>query len=394
MKKCFIVILVILIFVTNFFVYSDERVYCEESFEIESELKENIDEQLSDLDFSNIENVYGKIDATQNFFNNNSFFENVKALISGDLSFKSNNFLHHLFSIFTADILEFLPSICLLVAIVILYSIVSGVQINSGSDIGKVMHFACYGSIVIILIAGITGVIGLTTSTLATIKDQMDAIFPVLLTLLTALGGNTSVAVYQPAMGALSGAVATIFTSILLPIFTFKVVFSILSNLSDGIKFNKFSEFMGTCFKWIMGLAITIFTAFISIQGIMAGSVDGISIRTAKYTIKGGVPIIGGFLSDGFGLIMASSSLIKNAVGVSGLLLLIITVLSPVIKIMVFSLLLKLVSAILEPVANTKITNVINEMGKSVSSLIALILGAGFMYFIITGLVMCGANVI
>ena len=125
----------------------------------------------------------------------------------------------------------------------------------------------------------------------------------------------------------------------------------------------------------------------------MAGSIDGVSIRTAKYTIKSGIPIIGGFLSDGVSLIMLSSSLIKNALGMGGLLLMFSTILLPVVQIIAFSLLLKLASAILEPIADGKITSFISEISKSIALIVAIILGVAFMYFILVGLVMCSVNI-
>ena len=291
--------------------------------------------------------------------------------------------------------MAYLPAICLIIAIAVLYSMLSGINIStSNKGIKDIIHFVCYGSIVVIVISGLSNIIGLTSSALSSIKKQMDIVFPILLTVLTGLGGTSSVSIYQPAMAVLSGSVISIFTSILLPIFTFKLVFNIISNLTSGIKLNKFAEFFGSCFKWIIGIVLTIFSAFVSIQGIMAGSIDGISIKTAKYTIKSSIPIIGGFLSDGMSLIMVSSSLIKNAIGVGGLILLFCTVLLPVVKIIVFSFLMKFASAILEPIADSRITNFVNEMSKSIALVMALILGAAFMYFIIIGLVMCSANFI
>ena len=60
-----------------------------------------------------------------------------------------------------------------------------------------------------------------------------------------------------------------------------------------------------------------------SLQGIAVGSFDSLSIRTTKYTIKSYVPVMGGYLSDGMDLILSSTILIKNSVGLVGVLLII-----------------------------------------------------------------------
>ena len=126
----------------------------------------------------------------------------------------------------------------------------------------------------------------------------------------------------------------------------------------------------------------------------MAGAVDGLSIRTAKYAIKSYVPIVGGYVSDGLGIIMASSSLIKNAVGGVGLFLLLSTIVSPILNIAIFMLALKFMAGIIEPIGDKKISNFISDLAKSMSMLIALLVAVAFMYVVLTGLVMCSANLV
>lgn len=392
-KKYLSLIFCLFILISNPFFYNNIMVFADsEKSEFEIELEESVDDQLNNLDMSNLDLIISEM-ANKTMFEDGSFSSKIKKLIKGDISIETGSIFSYFANVFIDDILSFLPSICLIIAIAVLYSMLSSTVSLKNKKITDIIHFVCYGAIVIIVISGIANIINLTSSTLNGMKKQMDAVFPLLLTVLTALGGTTSVGVYQPAMAVLSSSVINIFTGILLPIFTFKLIFTVISNLTNGIKFNKFSEFFGSCFKWIIGIILTIFSAFVSIQGIMAGSVDGISIKTAKYTIKSGIPIIGSFLADGMGLIMVSSSLIKNAIGVGGLLLMFCTIVLPVVKILVFSLLMKLASAVLEPIADNRVTCFVNDMSKSIAMIISLLLGVAFMYLIIIGLIMCSANI-
>ena len=220
----------------------------------------------------------------------------------------------------------------------------------------------------------------------------MEVVFPLLLTIMTAIGGTMSVSIYQPAVALLSSAIMHIFTSVLMPIFIFSIVFTIISNLTSTVKLEKFTKFFQSTFKWIIGGIFTVFMAFLSIQGITASTYDGVSIRTAKYAIRSYVPILGGYLSEGFDVIMASSVLIKNAIGASGLLLMFSSIISPIVKIVVFILVLKLAAAILEPLTDVRISDFIYSVSKSLSMLIVMILGVAFMYLITVGLIMCTAN--
>ena len=400
MKKFFSLVLILFVvfsspvFSNRVYDLSHQIVYAEiDTQEIETELNENIQNQLASLDTSGLDLIIQELSDNAILGDGVSFTQKLGQIISGELSLDVNSFLSYLSNLFIDDIINFLPFICLIVAIAVLYSMVNSAQSGKNKGISDIIHFVCYGATVIILIVWITKFITLTTNTLTGLKSQMDLVFPLLLTVLTALGGSVSVNVFQPAMAILSGGVVSIFINILMPIFTFTLVFNIISNLTTNIKFNKFGDFFSSAFKWIMGIVLMLFSAFVSIQGLMAGSIDSVSIKTAKYTVKSAVPIIGGFLSDGINLIMASSVLIKNAIGVGGLLILLVSMLLPIIKILVFSFLLKLASAILEPIADSRITSFVSSMSKVIQMLIAVILGVAFMYFLIIGLVMCSTNI-
>ena len=391
MKKFLSIVVILFVFISNPIFYHSYYALAEaDASEVEVEIANSVDEQLANLDTQALENLFSEIANSKEIFGSSDFSNLIRLIISGDLQVSSANIFEYIAKIFFEDVISFLPYICLMIAISLLYSMVStNTKIKS---IGDVVHFVCFGAIVVISISCVTHLISITTACAGHIKGQMEVVFPLLLTLMTALGGNASVGIYQPAMAVLSGAIISLFTNILIPILTFKIIFTIISNISTNIKFNKFADFFGSTFKWIMGSALTIFTAFLSIQGLMAGSVDGISIRTAKYTIKSGVPLIGGFLSDGVSVLMLSCSLIKNAIGVSGLLVLFCVIIVPILKIIVMSLLMKLASAILEPIADARVTSFVGEISKTITMLVAVILGISFMYFIMIGLVMCSLN--
>lgn len=363
--------------------------------ELEQELQDEIDDQLSNVDFSSLEDILDALSEGElAIFGGSSFVEKLRNLINGDFD-DGKSLWSSLLNIFFENLLSLLPIISIIIAVSLIGSMIQGIKpYNNGKSISNIIHFVTYGVIVVLVLSITVRMVSLTTNTIQTMKSQMDAIFPLLLTFLTAVGGTTSVSVYQPAMAILTGTILNLFTYILLPIFIFSVVFSVVSNLSNSVKLEKFTSFFNSTYKWLTGLIFTIFTAFLSIQGITAGSIDGISIRTARYAIKSYVPILGSYLSDGMGILLLSSNLIKNAVGATGLFLLLATILSPLIELILFMLALKLIAGIVEPLGNKQIANFISSLSKSMVLLIVLIIGIAFIYFIMLGLIMCSANIV
>ena len=328
-------------------------------------------------------------------FASNSFVDKISNIITGEYADNSQNFFSAVGSIFFGDLKRYLPIIASIISIAILGGMVASLKpMTNGKSVGNIIHFVTYGFVIVFLGTSLVQIISLTTTTLTSIKSMFDSIFPILLTLLTAVGGTVSVGIYQPAIALLSNIFISLITYILLPMFIFSMVFSIVGNLSNNVKLDKFVSFLQSAFKWTMGLCFTIFLGFVSIQGIMAGAVDGLSIRTAKYAIKSYIPIVGGYVSDGLSIIMASSVLIKNAIGGVGLFLLLSTVISPVLNLVIFMLALKFMAGIIEPIGDKKIANFISDLSKSLSLLVALLVAVSFMYIVLTGVVMCSANLI
>lgn len=373
-----------------------QKPICSVKMDVESDFNDTINDQLKDLDFGNIEDVIKDFDDnSKNIFGESSFLEKIFKIIKGENLNNYTSIWDMIKSLLFDNILSLLPIIATIIAIAILGGMVGNLRTNSnGKSMESIIHFIIYGLTVILISSIIFKMINLTSSTLGSIKKQTEVVFPVLLTLLTAMGGTTSVGVYQPVMSFFSSSIIGLFTSFIMPLFLISVALNFISNLSNNVKLDKLSAFINSLFKWVIGIAFTLFTAFVSIQGISVAAVDGLSIRTAKFTIKNTLPVVGSYISDGLFLIIASSNLIKNAVGGAGLLLLLATIISPIIQLVLFILALKLMAGIIQPLGDNKIAEFISSLSKNMSMLIVMFVCVSFMYVILTGLVICSVNVI
>lgn len=359
------------------------------------ELRENVEETLNGIDFGDLDDIAQSLtDADFNVFGGDSFATRVGKILSGEFVDDYPNVLAAILALFGGVVLEVLPVVFLVVAISLLCGFLNSLKSDNGKGVQDIIHFVALAAVVTVVMVHAGQLAFEVGASLQSIKKQMDIIFPILLTLMAATGGTVSVGVYQPAVVMLSSGVMQVFTFVVMPLFFINLVFSVVGNLSPNIKLDKFVSFFTSAFKWIVGIVFTVFLAFLTIQGITAGAHDGVSVRAAKLTISSYVPFLGGYISQGFDLILASSILIKNAVGVAGLYLLLGVVLAPVIKIAVFILGLKLAAAITQPIGDARISNFLTSITKTFGMLVAVLIGAAFMYFLTIGLVILTGNII
>lgn len=395
-KKITIICMILLI--SLFSIFTPMATFCVDNatVEISEDLNNSIIDELNEIDFSDLNGV---IEEFQNNSTNIFSIDNIKSkiysIISGENAVSYSSFFASLFSIFVELIVKYLPMLSLIVAIGVISNLLNGIKskFNEKSTSGLI-HLVCFLAVVVLTIGMISSISEMSVSSIKAMVSQMNAIFPILLTLMIGIGATASAGVFQPIVAIISTYVADFFTYLILPLFMMSFVFGIINNLSDNIKLDKFNSFISSLFKWCVGLVFTLFFAVFTIQGISAGTFDSLSVRTTKYTIKSYIPIMGGYLSDGMDLILSSTILIKNAVGLIGLLMIISTIISPLLEIVVFSLLLKLVSAILQPMGNNKTSNFLMSTSKSITMLSSCIIAVGFMYLISVGLVMMTSNVV
>lgn len=361
---------------------------------VEEQLKDNVYEQLEKLDTNLFDSFLASLDDdTYQIFGSTSFTDSVKSILNGEFKTDTANVFTAILNIFFRSFLSIMPTLLTIGIIAILSGILNNMRSEFlGKNTGEIVYFICYLAIVLVVITSIFQIVTLAQNTISNMRTLMGLAFPTILTLITASGGASSGKLFQPLTAILTNGVTEIIIGVIFPIFIVITVLTIVSNLSNNIKLNKLADFFKSCGQWIMGICFTVFIAFLSIQGILAGTMDGISIRAAKYAIGHSIPIVGNYIKDGFDLVLGSCVLIKNAAGVTGMLLLLAMVLAPVIQILVFSLTLKLTAGIVEPVTDKKISTFLQSVSKNITLLLVAVISIAFMFFITLAVLIMSSN--
>lgn len=393
-KRRFVLLLIIVLTVSLLFLFVPKYIAYAENMnlkEIEKELTGNVEDKLDKLDLSELESFVRDMENNGNFDGGITAF--IRNLIKGDYKGGYSDYFKLAIKGIGQELFGFLPMLVTIVAVAIIFSILQGMSsgfINKTTT--EIIYFVCYSAIIVILITKVTGLIATTAKTIGSMTKLMDISFPILLTLITALGGIVSVSVYQPMMAVVSTAVVGAINAFVIPCFVATMVLSVVGHLTKNIKLERLTKFFKSAGAVTLGLMFSLFITFVTMQGITGAVSDNISVKSAKFAISSYVPILGGYLSDGFDLVMASVVLIKNALGMSGVLIMLSIILAPVIKIVVFTLGLKLIAGIIEPIGDKRMSDIIGGISENMVLLVVAILGVSFMFFIMIMLVIYTCN--
>lgn len=369
-------------------------VKCEQADETNAE-EISVEELLNELDISALSEYFDTMTEDQKAFFGSSLKAWLGKVANGEFKFEYSSFMKYLLSTLGCTLGSVLPILLSIIAIAVTISFVGGIKGGFAlKSTDTLVNFAGITLVSVLILVEIYGAIGDVRSLVSSIRTQTEIVFPILFTLMTALGASGSIAIYQPAVAVFAFSITELVTTIALPALIVAIVFSVVGNLSGTVKLGGAAKFCISAAKWVLYTTFFLFLAFLSVQGITAAIYDNVSVRAAKFAMSKYIPVIGGYLSEGFNVILAGSVLIKNAVGLTAVVVLLMTVLPVLIKIIAVSLSLKLAGAITEPFEGGKITSLLNSVSSGVNLLIAVVCGLAFLYFVFLILLIASGNLV
>lgn len=362
--------------------------------DIQEKLSSIVNDAIDDLD---IDDLQAYLDSLSQEQKGATFIDDIKAnlklLISGESKAFYQEFVNLVAKHIGKYFVGFAPSFVTIIIICLLNSLLTSMSADFvNKQTSEVAHIVSYSAIIIVLMSGVVNIIVTINDTISSLISFSNALFPPLITMLSMLGGAQVVATYSPLMAILTSFIMQLIAKFIMPAFVAIIVFSIVGNISKSVKLDRLSTLIKSASTWLLGIVFGIFGAFLTAKGITGGVVDRFGFNIAKFALSSYVPILGGYLSDGIDLISASIVLMKNALGYTGVVILISVVIFPLIKVIVFMLAIRLTSAIAEPIGDERVSSLLHNVAGSMNLLISAIAGVSFMFFILLMLFIGSCN--
>jgi stage III sporulation protein AE len=270
-----------------------------------------------------------------------------------------------------------------LLVIGILAALLQRLSTSFGSKMVVDLAFAvCFLVLVLLGLQSFRLAAGIAQETVDTMVSFMHSLLPMLATLLVAVGGVTSAAVFHPLLWALVTTIASLVQHLLLPLILLSTAFSLVSSFSSEFAFPKLGGLLRQAVITILGVMFIVFSGFMVVRGAIAPITDGISLRTAKYLTKAFIPIAGGMFADSLEVVVGGSLLIKNAVGIFGLVMILCLMAAPLLKVLAMVFIYKLVGALLEPISDRRLLQALAVLESSLVLVMIALGTAALMFFL------------
>ncbi|MBR6186525.1 MAG: stage III sporulation protein AE [Clostridia bacterium] len=256
----------------------------------------------------------------------------------------------------------------------------------------EAVNGACYLLLAGCMAQDLSQHIALAQEAVQRIADLMQTLFPLLLTLLAAVGGTAGAAMFQPAVVAASGTMTHLVRSVTLPLALAAGVVTVLRHVSPKVQIGRLASLLKTAAGWTLGVGFTVFISVEALQTLGAAAADGVSIRTAKYAVDHFVPVVGGMVADTMDTLVGASLLIKNALGFTGLMLLLSTAAGPMLQTLAAAMIYRAGAALLEPLSDGRSSACLQDFSDILMLLFVIQLSVGAMFLLLVAQLLVVGN--
>lgn len=355
----------------------------EEATEVKEEAttasQEDVQDSLMDkFDFSEIDGMLAEIFPNEKL----NFREVLSDLITGDLEFSFALIKQLVVDQFTYEIRSSRSGMIHILLLVIIAAIFTNFSsVFKTTQVAEISFSMLYMFLITICLNNFRILVDAAALNLERLLEFMRLLGPVyFFAVAFASGSSTSVTFYQLVL-LLIFFVEILILNFLIPLTQIYLVIRILSEFSPEIHLTKFAELIETIVSWTLKTLLAGVVGLNVIQGLLSPAIDSVK---RSFITKGSeaIPIIGDAIGGAAEVVLGTAVLIRNGIGVVGMIVCLVICLAPLIQMTVTALLYQLVAALIQPVSDKRMVDCVSGMADGSKMLLRIVFTTGVLFLL------------
>ncbi len=261
----------------------------------------------------------------------------------------------------------------------ILKSITDGLENKS---VTQVAYYIQYILIAALVMTNFSEIISMIKESIQNLVSFINLLIPILITLMISTGSIVSAGIFEPIILFMITFIGNLIVNVVIPIALVSTALGIISQISDRVQIDKLSKFFKSGTIWVLGVVLTLFVGISSLEGSLSGSIDAVTAKTTKAAVSNFIPVVGKILGDAVDTVMGCSVILKNALGIVGVIIIIGICIVPILKLVILMGTYYLGAALCQPIADVKIIKLLSNMGDTFKLLLAILCAVSVMLII------------
>lgn len=305
----------------------------------------------------------------------------VDDIVSGANIFQPQTLLSSFLKLFCKELYQNIHILLTLIVLAIVCAILTNLQGSfERKGVGEVAFLACYILFLGLLVQGFYSCTDMARSVIADQVVFLKAAVPTYIGLLMSTGGVTTAAGLEPVFLYCVQLIGSLMEHIMLPMVFWMSVLHMVNHLSDKFHVTRLVQFIKQTMVWALGALLTFFVGILSLSGFSTSVIDGVGVKTMKYAVGNFVPVVGGLLSDTMDTVLSSTLVLKNALGVTGVIVMLLICLAPILKMLALIGMYKLTAGVIEPISDKRIVALVSSAASSITFLFLMVVSVTIMF--------------
>ncbi len=354
----------------------------------ETESSGEIDEydyskDLNEFDFSELDDVINN----SNSFSDISFSSMVTLLIEGKFSEFLSEAGDYVIDMLTLEVRtnkDIFWQVIVIAAVSAMFTNFADAFDNG--QVGETGFFISYLIISTLLMTSFLTAYTLVSEVIEFIIEFIMALIPSFYLAVIFTGKSmASIAFYELTVAA-AGVVEWLFLKVLLPALKVYIAFVTANNMTKEGQLAKICELTIKAVGWLTKSLFGIVIGISVIQNMILPYADSVKTNLLTKTLSA-LPGVGSAIDSAAGLIFGTANLIKNGIGTAALVFLAVICLIPVVKILIIQMIMQFTAAIVQPVTDKRITELITSYADGTKALLMLIFYTAALFMVIIAMV-------
>ena len=256
--------------------------------------------------------------------------------------------------------------------VVLLCSLVGGFQKNAGAS-PRFLTMAGTLAIAALTAGSLDSLMGSGAAAMEQMNTFSKALLPMLAAVSALSGGVAGATLRQIATVFFADLLLEVIHGLLMPmVYLYAGTLAAGGSLSDR-RLLSVAEMIRSICVWLLTTALLLFTLYLTVSGIFAGTVDSARVRVAKTAISGVVPVVGGIIAEASETVLAGASVLKGTIGVFGLLGVLALCAYPFLQLGIQYLLYQLTRFLASVIGSPELCAVIKGLGGAFGLILGMV---------------------
>ena len=231
-------------------------------------------------------------------------------------------------------------------------------------------------------VGDLSALIGLGVETMDELSTMAKLLLPTIAAAMAGGGCVGSASVWQVGALMLGDIFLSLMRDVLVPVLYCMIGTAAAGALLEQSRLSLLSKGIGKLLSWGLSAILIVFTAFLSVSNLLAGSADRLAVKVGKTVISGAVPVVGGILSDATEAVAAAALTLRGTLGVLGVFSVLALCLVPLLRMAVQYLFYQLAAFFSGMVGSQSLSKFLEQLSSAFSLMLAMTAGGAFLLLV------------